>query len=551
MLTKLRGYAAQDLTNKTQMQKRGLFGYPDNLRQIRDDPTTELDYHQWFAALADEGVNLIRVRLSGKQPDWGDGRVAASLEPPPAGTFNIWHCALDPSNLDQYRVDQVDGSIPPHLWKSSNLGQVIDAAEAHGVKLFLSPFEGVEFSAGGCWARHAWKRGNRYINGVNCQPQDQGFVDHAWQVFASKECRAAAKARLDFILKAVEGRDVVAFWKLCEEMTWLATSHEFWGLDTWDNRMHANVDILVDWVNEMARYLKARHPAPVASGQAFAGTKRSFSNNPNGFDNVINRIHKAEAIDIVTINWYLGENVAAARQWLRTCQDYFEGKQVIVGQYAPWPIPRDEPYTNESEPFLKSKRFEWTAVCGSYGVVGPVRWPGIRERTKNNWLTGGYADPGMMQIAGVTSEFAQYVNLEDWNGTGKCADESISSPGLSLVSSWGDGQHMTMMLTWASGGDKTVTVTGLADQDYTVYLFDWTSGKLINTRDVAASGGKLVIQQVPTQENSIVAYIHRKVPEPLSKITLVFRDTQSGKETPVELVANRSYVLEVSEIKEA
>ena len=116
MLTKLRGYAAQDACNKTSFQERGLFGYPDNLRQVRDNPSTELDYSQWFAALAAEGVNLIRIRMTGKQPNWGGGRVAASIEPPPAGTFNIWHSVLDPSDLDQYRADQVQSPIPPHLW---------------------------------------------------------------------------------------------------------------------------------------------------------------------------------------------------------------------------------------------------------------------------------------------------------------------------------------------------------------------------------------------------------------------------------------------------
>lgn len=553
MLTKLRGYAAQDVCNKTIFEERGLFGYPDNLRKIRNQPSSELNYDEWFAALAAAGVNLIRVRLTGKQTVWArDGQRAASIEPPPAGTFNIWHNVLDPTNLNQYRTDQVPGSIPSHLWRSSNLGQLIDAAEAHGVKLLVSPFESNEFKAPNPWRRHAWNLDNRYLDGTACQAQDQGFVREAWQVFTDARCRDAAKARLDFLLQAVEGHDVVAFWELCEEITWMAAESEFWGLDTWDVRMHANIDKIVDWVNDLATYIKERHSAPVASGHAFGGVKRQFSTDPNDFFNVVNRVHQAEAVDIVSINWYVGEDVAAAHRWLRACQEHFAGKQIVVTQYAPWDIRRTDIYTSESDPFPESKRFEWTAVCGSYGLVGPVRWPGIREQTRNDWLTGGYADPDMANIAGVTSEFAELVDLSQWSGFGESYDARISSSNLSEVAAWGDGTHVTMMLTWPSDGAKTITIKDLKDDDYKFHLYDWLSGTLISTEEVTAAAGSLVLDNVPTTDRSVAAYVEplRSPPPPAADgIRLVFRDETGQEVGAVELKPDHTYVLDAIAIE--
>ena len=109
LVEKLHGYSAHDANFKTHRHTRGLFGYPLNLYQTRGDASTELDYEQWCAALAKAGVNLLRVRLTGRQQAWGTNNRACGFEPPPHGTFNPWLIVLDPSRMPQYRGQQLSG----------------------------------------------------------------------------------------------------------------------------------------------------------------------------------------------------------------------------------------------------------------------------------------------------------------------------------------------------------------------------------------------------------------------------------------------------------
>jgi hypothetical protein len=157
-----------------------------------------------------------------------------------------------------------------------------------------------------------------------------------------------------------------------------------------------------------------------------------------------------------------------------------------------------------------------------------------------------------MRIAGVTKKFADVVDLEDWEGTGRRGkpwDENIESPGLSLVSSWGDTQHVTMFLSWTSPGSKTIRVTGLKDQGYLFYLFDWISGEQLSTQEIEAVNGTLVLDQIPTREQRLVGYVTRKPVVERPKIRLVFRDAQGNIKAEVELEANQSYALDTSVIK--
>ncbi len=115
----------------------------------------------------------------------------------------------------------------------------------------------------------------------------------------------------------------------------------------------------------------------------------------------------------------------------------------------------------------------------------------------------------MHEIAGVTQDFAEYVDLDSWVGRGHKYDDQISSSRLTRVTSWGDGQHVTMMLTWADARVKEVTVTGLEGKDYTLALFDWVTGQRYHTQDVEVAEGKAVFRVKPKQDNTVIAYLHR------------------------------------------
>jgi hypothetical protein len=432
--------------------------------------------------------------------------------------------------------------------RDSNLGQLITAAKNHGIKFLMAPFENVEFRSRQSWNLHAWNRNNSYVNGDTCQPQDRGFLTNATEVFTDAQAIAAAKARIDFIIGTFESMDaieVIACWELMEEMTWLATSQQFWGLDVWDNRMRANIrEKMVPWVNEMATYIKAQQPGTlVGNAHAFLGRRAEFPADRDHQMNVVNEIHAADALDLVFINWYKGANLNACRAWLRECQAHFEGKQVLVTQYAPYPLGRSVPYQAETAPYPESKGHEWVHACGVPGFVGPQRWLGISESVPRVWQTGGIADPAMREIGGVTNEFSTHIDYRKWVGEGKNQDEMIRSPDMSLVSSWGDGQHVTMFCRWPTAGNKTITVDGLADQDYVFSLFDWITGELLSTQEVTAEQSRVVIRQVPARDGALAGYLAPANGEVKTVIRLIFRDMETNATSSIDLQADHNYEL--------
>jgi hypothetical protein len=506
-----------------------MFNYPSDLWTVRGDPESELSYDEWCTQLAEAGCNFMRINLAGT-----NSRIhrkvlfeACSIEPPPAGTYNVWKSALDPRDLAQYRAEQIVPGTPRSAWwNQSNLGSLIDAAEQHGIKFSIVPFAYAEFRRD-WWRYHAWNANNYYVSGERCVPADRGWLQEARELFTDTRAIQAAKDRLTFICDAFEGHDVIGAWELWAEMTWMVTNNrDVWGIDAWDGRMITNVrEKVVPWVEEMLQHIKTRSSAPAGNGQAFIGRRTDYPDHPDNQVNVRNEIHGTPSSDVVWINWYHGTNYSLLMAQLRAHQAHWPDKQIVVEQTVPYNLNRDEPWREESSPFQQSKILEWLLVCGEYGCVGPIRWMGIYEENINWWRTGGYADPAMAEIAGVTEAFAQVVDPASWQDRGGSWDERISSPDLSLISSWGSSEHVTMFLSWPSAGDHAITVTGLKDQSYTFYLFDWITGELLNTQDVAAEEGTLTLDDLPDREGRLAGYlVAQEQDEPVAELVLPTND---------------------------
>jgi len=57
------------------------------------------------------------------------------------------------------------------------------------------------------------------------------------------------------------------------------------------------------------------------------------------------------------------------------------------------------------------------------------------------------------------------------------------------VCSYGDGEHVTMMVEWAATGNKSVTVDNLSNGTYTFTYYNWQDGTVAGTAQPVASGG--------------------------------------------------------------
>jgi hypothetical protein len=477
MLKNLRGYNVQYATYKTRQRERGLDGPPNTLDVIRGDPSTELDYEQFCTALEQAGVNWLRVKIVGRNNP--QGGLVCAFEPPPAGTYNLWNIVLDPASLAQYRSHQVTLPIDRATWSASNLGQFILACKRHGVRLNVIPFHNGEF--GDKWSLHAWNRNNNYVNGTRCQEQDRGFISDHRAALTDPRAIQAAKDRIDAILGAFAGyEDVIASWEACAEITNIANPR--WaGTDGWNDEFRQWIHKMRDWLGEIARHIQSQHLAPVGASQATEGSLRNGSWKTELFD--------SPALDWVGINSY-GLGLQDAYALLRMAQARYPGKQIVTQQYAPWQLGSGI-HHHEDSPYRQSKRLEWLFACGNGGFIGPMRWPDMD--------TGTYASPRMAEIAGITAQMASAADLDNWS-TGQSWDARMSSPDLSLVSSWGDGQHVTAFLRWSTDGQKPIAIQGLADGEYTVRWFDWLDGDEVRAQAVTVSGGTLALDTAITRD---------------------------------------------------
>jgi len=380
--------------------------FPNNLQPAAGQP--ELTFDEFCANLAAAGVNRLRVKFCG----WNDpfsGVTAPSFEPV-LGQFNDW-----------------GGRLP----------EFVQACRAHNVGIQAIPFDNAELKAG--WGTHAWNRDN---GGLLVDPRD---------VFTNGQAIAAAKARIDAVIAACG--DTVTAWEIMAEMIYVMTAG-FWETD-WAGLEQVTDEIAAPWVEEMAQYIKAHHPAPVGNGQVFGDATAPR-----------NRVYATPSLDFALVNWYGSADLGAQVRWLRECQ-----------AATPWDIGAQ--MSPEPADLSLSKATEWAAVCGEYGAVGPSRWPEIQPKdTFRDWW--GVAHPNMAAIAGVTAQFSEAVDLDDWTGRGNTWDSQITCDGLTLVSSWGDGRHVTAFLQWANAGQKTLTVEGLEPGWYTVTGYDFLSGDIQN-----------------------------------------------------------------------
>jgi len=422
--------------------------FPNDLSPMAQQP--ELTWEQFFDQLDDAGVTRLRFSFSG------------------------WNNPLSVSGIQafEYRAGQYND------W-DGRLQTMLDLCRTHGITLQACPFDNSEWIAG--WGAHGWNRANG------------GWLVNATDVFSDEQAIQAGHNRLDAIV-AMAG-DVISGWELCEEMTWCCTP-DFWGLDN-VGQMTEPVQIMVDWVEEMGSYIHAIHPAPVGNGHVFGDLSANWAQTRN-------RIHTTPSCDVAWINWY-GADLAPKIRWLRECQAYTD-LPCYVEQYAPWALGRTAAYTREPEDLSWSKAHEWAAVCGEYGCVGPIRWPEIRPQGQyNEWW--GQAHANMAEIGGVTAQYAAGVDISAWRERGEAWDNRVSSNGLQIVSSWGEGRHVTLFAQWGDSNGRQVQVRGLDEGQYRVSVYNCVSGDRVQTTERDSVGGVLEVYVQPPSRAMAALYI--------------------------------------------
>ena len=464
---------------------------------------TELTYEQWATNLQAAGVGAIRVAWFGWQEGWGSPHY--SFEPPPHGTYNIWHSALDSTNLTTYRAHQVsgspgDGTFPLAYWTGSNIKKMLDACQAHDIKIILTFFTFTENMYSG-WAYHAWNYNNRYLGGGACEAQDKGFLSSAWQMYTDADAIQAFKDRITFAINLVQEYTCVAVWEYGEEINWTWNA-DFWERVSFDSTQIANIrNYVVPWIEEIGKHIRATdsYNRPIGLGVARAPFDGIWPGDANHYWNVMMEPFLQYPVDIVFTNLYHG-NYDLMMIGLNAVREKVYPKKVFVHQYypCPWLAFPGEVMRREYPPYTQTKKIEWLGIVMKWSL-GPGRWIGIYEEEPNYWTAGGYADPAYYGSQQVTNLFNSYIDWRDWYQA-RDWGAYISSSGLKRSVTTGDGDHVTGVFVWTSGGAKTITITGVTDGAWTFKFMDWTNGTLQATETPTAAGNRLDVSVTPGYE---------------------------------------------------
>ena len=186
-------------------------------------------YNSWCAALAAAGTKMIRVIWSGRNRTVNPP--IYNVEPPPHHTYNVWHSALDDTNLTTFRSQQVSGmpgdpTFPIAYWNTSNIKELLDACDSNGIEVIIELAIAGEWSSSG-WYYHAWNYNNKYLSGATCAAADRGFLSDRTQVFTDADALQAMKDRISFIVNLVGGYKCVCMWGICSEGNW-CFQQDFW-----------------------------------------------------------------------------------------------------------------------------------------------------------------------------------------------------------------------------------------------------------------------------------------------------------------------------------
>ena len=505
---------APHAAHRTSATARGLNGPNESFRYPLSSSSL-VTYSAWCADLAAKGTKMIRVIWGARHMTRNP--VVCDLEPPPYGTYNIWHSALDDSTLATFRSHQVsgspgDGTFPQAYWDNSNVKALLDACQANGIEVWIALSHNKEWT-GYEWTYHPWNYGNYYLNGTRCENADRGFLSERWQVYTDAQAIQAMKDRITFVIDLVGGYKCVTLWGICSEGNW-GYRPSVWGEDSFNSTMIDNVRNYVSpWYETIGKHIRSEdaYNRPIVSSIMQVPSTYTWPSSADDPRNVKTEPLTQYPMDIVAVNLY-GNTYEDAVRKLNAAREKVDPKLVAVHQYWPqgWILGDTSPLRIEEDPYLDSKYVEWLGAVMKWSI-GPGRWMGLEESSHNVWIRGGYADPDWYGIGAVTETFRGDIDWKEWSGAEPWEDY-VSSVGLDYSITTGDGDHFAGMLVWTSSGAKSLTVSNVTNGDWTVIQYDWTTGNVDATFTPTAAGNAWTIAPTTNSENRIVLYGSLGVP---------------------------------------
>lgn len=490
--------------------------------------TQSQTWDQWFAEIAGFGVNSIRVQFGGGTDSWSPGMFPYAIgkynvaDVPICGT--LAEAETNSGNYQDKLIDGTDllerfpnckypnftdtncGSVYGPKLRASLITRMLAAAEKNGVKikpvmfmnaqLLGSEFISSSFNQDNCW----------YNNASKCGPLASG--DNFWDqgswtapLFSENTAINYAKRALKFWVQVWGDSPAIYNWEIYNEAMFappflpqadrgnLALNEQVFGP-------------MNNWVDSMAAYVKSidTHNRPVSvSGWVKDTNNKKYE--------VTNRQYALPNIDHV--QWHLYESAVDAVDLIgifRNIESTY-GKTLFIGEFWPWgghnePLDAsaNDPFIESSQradpphegpPYRPTKGRLWTHLIATGSNVAH-RWGEDGLDGLNRWEVHELYQP--------TGRFISAVNWKNWNFASSEPWENRITGNFQLYENGtvpfkvarGDGDQV-MILFQGTQNSVPITVTQLPDgNDYTLRVFDYLTGNIINTRtNLTVTNGSL------------------------------------------------------------
>jgi hypothetical protein len=529
------------------------------------------NYDDWMQKLSSKGINSIHLRLD--TITGGAGTV--HMQAPPLGYYYIadeypmdavWSDGWVYSNYNEgsHAGTLIDGddfltSHPtcryPHFtdedcgptyasrFSNSNITKILQAAEAHDVKVVLTLWGSRQYADDARWEYSAYNQSCKKPDGSDCRPHEKGILTDQYDIIFDphgtipgvtkdgKNVLDYQKQYIDFVYKAWGESEAIWMWEIMNEIHYLAQ----W--NSGPGELDDNVDKrLLPWIEYMSNYIRSVdiHHRSVSISGIHTSWKDGTIADPRQIasleDNLCDRTawqgaeidfflackHKMfEYVDVVNLHDYGTPTLKGRLDRQKRLDEIWPDKPKIIGEFLPKQCrqsncdrdSQDEyaptilkgqntyigryPWHIEIAPFHNSVSYYWLNLISNGGNGEVRRWMGFGIES---WSEGAalhyeneYDNEHFSDIAVSTGKFIPEVDWSDWgNHTDWDQYITISNTRLDpdndfVLTSRGDGNQVMVMFRSLSDYSTPIEVRNLEEGTYTVKLFDWLTGERVET----------------------------------------------------------------------
>lgn len=358
--------------------------------------------------------------------------------------------------------------------KAYGFDRILDLAAENGIYLQI-PME-----------HTGWFRENQTWDSCPYNKINGGYLEHSFEFFTDERAKEDYKKMLRYYIARYSYSRYILNWEIFNEI-----GH----VTDYDG------EIARDWANEMGNYLHSvdpyRHLVSMSSANDYSDT-----------------CYTAEELDFTSFHSYIYGNKYAAKT-VSECVRMYEwlDKPAMIGEIGAsgasesinlaadpeYYILRQSPYTIFGGA-AASPMYFWWQMCDKYDHYSNVT-PAVElfKLLPDKWITMPQINASKNQDTGINVLYESKRGISVWG-----FKDSTSAYVYMMDNDYSYANHSPEEKT-----DTVITLLDMADENYTIRVFDTQNGVVVDTLEGSANGGKLAVT-VPAWSSDIALLIEQK-----------------------------------------